>query len=150
MDLVAKTKMVICDPPFADPANAKVIGKVVRYTNILRAPVPDLCNKDGKLIDSGQIIIAQKLLEHKNDINVMMVSRGHCATSKDRYIIIVSTVAVTAVVYLGIEYRNVHDGDRRDFTVKPTAKNVDECLDIVQLQGSDDAFDGTAEFGSAR
>ena len=36
--------------------------------------------------------------------------------------------------YLGFEYRSVHDGDRRGFTVKPTDKYVDECLDIVQLQ----------------
>ena len=42
---------------------------------------------------------------------------------------------MTAVVYLGFEYRSVHDGDRRGFTVKP-AKNVDECLDIVQLQNA--------------
>ena len=40
------------------------------------------------------------------------------------------------VVYLGFEYRSVHDGDRRGFTVKPTAKYVDECLDIVQLQNA--------------
>ena len=38
------------------------------------------------------------------------------------------------VTYLGFEYRSVHDGDRRGFTVKPSAKYVDECLDIVQLQ----------------
>ena len=38
------------------------------------------------------------------------------------------------VVYLGFEYRSVHDGDRRGFTVKPTDKSVDECLDTVQLQ----------------
>ena len=38
------------------------------------------------------------------------------------------------VVYLGFEYRSVHDGERRGFTVKPTTKYVDECLDIVQLQ----------------
>ena len=41
---------------------------------------------------------------------------------------------MTAVTYLGFEYRSVRDGDRRGFTVKPTAKCVDECLDIVQLQ----------------
>ena len=35
------------------------------------------------------------------------------------------------LTYLGFEYRSVHDGDRRGFTVKPTAKYVDECLDIV-------------------
>ena len=40
------------------------------------------------------------------------------------------------VVYLGFEYRSVHDGERRGFTVKPTAKYVDECLDIVQLQNA--------------
>ena len=38
------------------------------------------------------------------------------------------------VTYLGFEYQSVHDGDRSGFTVKPTAKYVDECLDIVQLQ----------------
>ena len=38
------------------------------------------------------------------------------------------------VTYLGFEYRSVHDGDRRGFTVKPAAKYVGECLDIVQLQ----------------
>ena len=48
----------------------------------------------------------------------------------------VSTVPVTAVTYLGFEYRSVHDGDRRGFTVKPTDKFVDECLDIVQLQNA--------------
>ena len=40
------------------------------------------------------------------------------------------------VTYLGFEFRSVHEGDRRGFTVKLTAKNVDECLDIVQMQKS--------------
>ena len=64
-----------------------------------------------------------------------------------------STVVVTAVTYLGFEYRSVHDGDRSGFTVKPTAKYVDESLDIVQLQNAKavmNAFDGTEEFESAR
>ena len=113
-----------------------MIGKVVRDTNILETPCPGLLNEDGKLIDTGQIITAQKQLERKNDIYVAMVSWGHCVTSKDRYITIVSTVAETAVIYLGFEYRSVHDGDRRGFTVKPTAKYLDECLDIVQLQNA--------------
>ena len=30
------------------------------------------------------------------------------------------------VLYLGFEYRSVHDGERRGFTAKPTAKYVDE------------------------
>ena len=33
-------------------------------------------------------------------------------------------------------YRSVRDGDRRRFTVKPTVKYMDECLDIVQLQNA--------------
>ena len=110
--------------------------QVVRFTNILGTPIPDLLNKDDKLIDIGQIIISQKLQERENDIYVMMVSWGHCVTSEDRYITIVSTVMVTALTYLGFEYRSVHDGDGRGFTVKPTAKYVDECLDIVQLQNA--------------
>ena len=40
------------------------------------------------------------------------------------------------VVYLGFEYRSVRDGECRGFTVKPAAKYVDECLDIVQLQNA--------------
>ena len=40
------------------------------------------------------------------------------------------------VVYLGFEYRSLHEGERREFTVKPTAQYVDECLDIVQLQNA--------------
>ena len=86
------------------------------------------------MIDTGQIIIAQKLQERKNNIYVTMVPWEHCVTSKDRYITIVSIVTVTAVTYLGFECRSVHDGDRRGFTVKPTAKYVDECLEIFQLQ----------------
>ena len=88
------------------------------------------------MIDTGQIITAQKLQERKNDIYVTMVSWGRCVTSKDRYITFVSTVTVTAATYRGFEFRSVHDGDRRGFTVKPTAKYVDECLDIVQLQNA--------------
>ena len=135
-DVAAKTEMVIYDPSYADPAKTKVIGKVVRYTNILEAPVPDLLNEDGKLIDTGQIIFPQKKQVCENDIYVMIVSWGHCVTSKDRYITFVSTITELLVTYLGFEYRSVHDGDRRGFTVKPAAKYVDECLDIVQLQNA--------------
>ena len=38
--------------------------------------------------------------------------------------------------YLGFEYRSVPEAERRGFTVKPTDKYVDECLDIVQLQNA--------------
>ena len=108
-DVAGKTEMVICDPSYTDPAKTKVIGKVVRYTNILETSIPDLR-------DNGIV--------------------GHCVTSEDRYITFVGTVTVIRVTYLGFEYRSVHDGERRGFTVKPTAKKVDECLDIVQLQNA--------------
>ena len=81
-------KMVICGSSNEDPTKTKVIERVVRYTNILGAPISYLPNEDGKLIDTGQIIITQKLLECKNDIYVMMVSRRHCVTSKDGYTLI--------------------------------------------------------------
>ena len=101
--MAAKTEMMICDPSFWDPAKTKVIGKVVRYTNILEAPILKLLNEDGKLIDTGQIIITLKLQVLKNDINTTMVSWGQRVTSEDRYITVVSTVLVTAVTYLGFE-----------------------------------------------
>ena len=158
-DVAAKMKMVICGSSYADPTKTKVIDRVLRSVNILGAPVPYLPNEDGKLIDTGQIIIAQILLECKNDIYVMMVSWGHCVTSKDGYTLICAMPATlekiwtqitklvvikrgealnprVPVTYLKFEYRSVHDGDRRGFTVKPTAKYVDECLDIVQLQNA--------------
>ena len=59
-DVAAKMKMVICGSSYADPTKTKVIERVVRYTNILGAPISYLPNEDGKLIDTGQIIIAQK------------------------------------------------------------------------------------------
>ena len=134
-DVAAKTKTVICDPSYTNPVKMKVIGKVVRYTNILETPIPELLNEDGKSIDTGQVIITQKLLVLKNDINTTMVSWRQRVTSEERHIM-VSTVLVTAQTYLVFEYRSVHDDDRRGFTVKPAAKYVDECLDIVHLQNA--------------
>ena len=124
----------MCDTSHWDPSKTKVIGKVVRYTNILEEPIPKLLNEDDKLIDTGQITNALKLQVLKNDINATMVSWEQRVTSEDKYITMVSTVLVKAVTLLGFEYRSVHDGDHRGFTVKPTAKYIDECLDIVQLQ----------------
>ena len=134
--MAAKTSMVICNPSYMNPAKTKVIGKVVRYTNTHETPIPEVLNEDGKLINTGQIIIAQKLQERGNNIYVMIVSWRQLVTSVDRYIAIVNSILVTAVTYLGFEYRSERDGDRRGFTVKPIAKYVDECLDIVQLQNA--------------
>ena len=41
------------------------------------------------------------------------------------------------VVYLGFEYRGVQEPERRGFAVKPTAKYVDECLELVPLQNAE-------------
>ena len=90
-DVAAKTKRVICNPSYMNPAKTKVNGKVVCYTNILEAPIPKLLTEDGKLIDTRQIIITQKLQVLKNDINATMVSWGQCVTSEDRYIAMVSS-----------------------------------------------------------
>ena len=116
-DVAAKTEMVICDP-----------------SNIHEAPIPELQNENDNMIDTGQIMIGQRLQVCKKDINATMVSWRKLVTSVDKYITIVSTIMVTAITYLGFEYRSVQDGDRRGFTVKLTARYVDECLDIVQLQ----------------
>ena len=40
------------------------------------------------------------------------------------------------MAYFGFEYRSVHEGERRGFTVKLTAKYVYESLDSVQLQNA--------------
>ena len=84
-DVAAKTVMVICDPSYMNPAKTKVIGKVVHYTNTHETPIPELLNEDGKSIDTGQIILAQKLLVRKNDINATMVSWRQLVTSVDRW-----------------------------------------------------------------
>ena len=128
-----------------NPSKTKVIGKVLRDTNIYETPIPELLNEDGKLIDTGQIINTQKLQVCKNDINPTMVPWGKRVISMDRYITIVSTVLVTGVTYLGFEYRCVHDGDRRGFTVKPTDKYVEKCLDFVQLQDAKSVMTPLAE-----
>ena len=103
-DVAAKTVM------YMNSAKTKVIGIVVRFSNILEALIPKLLNEDGKLIDTGQIIITQKLQVLKNDINVTMASWRKRVTSEGTYITIVSTVLVTAVTYLGFEHQSVHDG----------------------------------------
>ena len=55
---------------------------------------------------------------------LVVIKRGEALTSR------------FPVVHLGFEYRSVHDGERRGFTMKPAAKYVDQCLDIVQLQNA--------------
>ena len=102
-DVAPKMEMVIYDPSRRGSCENEGDWQSRPLHNILEAPIPDLLNEDGKLIDTGQSIISQKLQERENDIHEMMVSWGHCVTSEDKYITFVSTVTVTAVTYLGFE-----------------------------------------------
>uniref|UniRef100_A0A7S2IKN9 Rab GDP dissociation inhibitor n=1 Tax=Zooxanthella nutricula TaxID=1333877 RepID=A0A7S2IKN9_9DINO len=92
---VAKCKMVICDPSYADEKKSKPVGKIIRSICILSAPIPHTKNKDGDPALSCQIIIPQKELKRKNDIYIMMVSHAHCIAAKGKYVAIVSTVVET-------------------------------------------------------
>merc|ERR1719160_1060818 len=97
-DEVAKCKMVICDPSYADPKKAKLTKQIIRKICILGAPIPDTKNKDGQPALSCQIIMPQKQFKppRKNDIFIMMVSWAHSIAAKDKYVAIVSTVVETA------------------------------------------------------
>lgn len=91
-DEVAKCKMVICDPSYAEPTRFQVKGKIIRAICILGAPIPQTTNKDGNPALSCQIIIPQKQMKRRNDIYIMMVSWAHSIAAKDKYVAIVSTV----------------------------------------------------------
>jgi len=93
---VAKCKMVICDPSYAEPQRSEPRGQIIRAICILGAPIPDTKNIEGKPALSCQIILPQKQMKRKNDIYVMMVSWAHQIASKDKYVAIVSTVVETA------------------------------------------------------
>jgi len=92
---VAKCKMVICDPSYAEPNRTQAVGQVVRAICILGAPIPETKNQEGKPALSCQVILPQKQLNRKNDIYVMMVSWAHQIAAKDKYVAIVSTVVET-------------------------------------------------------
>ena len=67
----------------------------------------------GRQIDTGQIIIAQILLERKNDIYVMMVSWEHCVTSKDGYTPICAKPATLEKI-LDADHEIGRDQEERD------------------------------------
>merc|ERR1719460_883972 len=96
-DEVAKCKMVICDPSYANPSKSRATKQIVRTICILGAPIPDTKNKDGGPALSCQIIMPQKQFKppRKNDIYIMMVSWAHSIAAKDKYVAIVSTVVET-------------------------------------------------------
>jgi Rab GDP dissociation inhibitor len=95
---VAKCKMVICDPSYAEAKKSKATAQIFRAICILGAPIPDTKNKDGEPALSCQIIMPQKNFKppRKNDVYIMMVSWAHSIAAKDKYVAIVSTVVETS------------------------------------------------------
>merc|ERR1719401_394602 len=59
---VARAKMVICDPSYADPSKSKTTCQVIRAICILGAPIPDTHTSAGGPATSVQIILPQKQL----------------------------------------------------------------------------------------
>jgi len=105
-DEVAKCKMVICDPSYADlTKKSRVTRQIVRAICILGAPIPDTKNKDGGPALSCQIIMPQKNFKpaRQNDVYIMMVSWAHSIAAKDKYVAIVSTVVETSTPEKEIE-----------------------------------------------
>jgi Rab GDP dissociation inhibitor len=97
-DEVAKCKMVICDPSYAEAGKSQPTRNIIRSICILGAPIPETKNKDGQPALSCQIIMPQKQCKppRRNDIYIMMVSWAHQIAAKDKYVAIVSTVVETA------------------------------------------------------
>merc|ERR1719424_1308699 len=62
-DEVAKCKMVICDPSYADPKKSQAVRKIFRKICILGAPIPDTKTTDGSPATSCQIILTSKQLK---------------------------------------------------------------------------------------
>lgn len=95
---IAKCKMVICDPSYAEAKKSTATKKIIRAICILGAPIPDTKNKEGGPALSCQIIMPQKKFKpaRKNDVFIMMISWAHSIAAKDKYVAIVSTVIETA------------------------------------------------------
>jgi len=94
---VAKCKMVICDPSYAEAKKSRATKQIFRAICILGAPIPDTKDSKGGPALSCQIIMPQKQFKpaRKNDIYIMMVSWAHNIAAKDKYVAIVSTVVET-------------------------------------------------------
>merc|ERR1711964_833068 len=95
--VVAKGKMVICDPSYVADTKKRLVGKVVRAICLLNAPIPSTGD-----VPACQIIIPQRHLKRRSDIFVLMVSSAHCVVPQGRYLAIVSTTVETSTPELEI------------------------------------------------
>ena len=129
-----------------------MIGRVVRYTNTHKTPIPKLLNDDGKTIDTGQIIITQKWQVRKNDINATMVSWRQLVPSVDKYFTIVNNRLGDSCNLSGIRVPKCTRW-RLQTILSATCCQVRfrilrHCSNAARTS-CDDAFDGTEEFESA-
>ncbi|KAG2184417.1 hypothetical protein INT43_000326 [Umbelopsis isabellina] len=85
-DEVAKTKLVICDPSYAQDKVRKV-GSVVRAICLLNHAIPNTSDAD-----SVQIVIPQGQIGRKHDVYIACVSSAHNVCAKDKWLAIVSTI----------------------------------------------------------
>ncbi|KAJ2958326.1 hypothetical protein NQZ79_g6067 [Umbelopsis isabellina] len=85
-DEVAKTKLVICDPSYAQDKIRKV-GSVVRAICLLNHPIPNTSDAD-----SVQIVVPQGQIGRKHDVYIACVSSAHNVCAKDKWLAIVSTI----------------------------------------------------------
>lgn len=85
-DEVAKTKLVICDPSYAQDKVRKV-GSVVRAICLLNHPIPNTSDAD-----SVQIVVPQGQIGRKHDVYIACVSSAHNVCAKDKWLAIVSTI----------------------------------------------------------
>lgn len=93
---VAKCKLVICDPSYAEDSKKKKLFSIIRKICILDHPIPDTKTEKGDPATSVQIILSQKQLKRQNDIYIMMVSHAHQVSAPGKYVAIISTVIETS------------------------------------------------------
>jgi len=84
-DVVARAKIVICDPSYM-PEKCRKEGSVVRAIALLSQP---LANTDG--CESCQVICPARQVGRKNDLYLFCCSASHKVSPKDRYVAFLST-----------------------------------------------------------
>ena len=144
-DVAAKTEMVIYDPSYADPAKTKVIGKVVRYTNIVEAPISKLLNEDDKLIDTGQIHYTEVTgTQERHQRNDGIVGKT-CHYCEHRLSDSSNLLGIRVPKCTRWRPQRIHS----ETYCQVRGRMLGHCS-TAECKGIDDAFDGTEEFESAR
>ena len=129
------------------------LGKVVRYTNIHEAPIPELLNEDGKLIDNWpdhhSTLVTSTQERHLCDDGIAGAS---CHFQRQVHHYCEHRLGDSCNL-LGIRVpkctrwrpQRIHNKTYRQVR----GRMLEHCSN-AERKGSDDAFDGTEEFESAR